>query len=106
MKDPQLTCFYLHNNNQVKRYLQITRNLGYIACKTIILIYRAQLFIYLISNTKISIPKKLKNKTLHTSVPKHPRIIFYNKNNLLVIENLEKFNKKVIEFPLKKTTIF
>jgi adenine-specific DNA methylase len=105
MKDPQLTSFYLHNNNQVIHYLQITQNLGYIACKTIVLIYPAQLFIYFLI-PKSQFQKNWKTKHWAQVCPSTLGPIFYNKNNLFVIESLAKFNKTVIEFPLKKTTIF
>jgi hypothetical protein len=68
--------------------------------------YPAQLLL-LFLNTKISIPKKLKNKTLSTGVPKHPGAHFLKiKINYLVLRIWRSSTKKVIEFPLKKMTIF
>jgi hypothetical protein len=63
--------------------------------------YPAQLFIIIFLIPKFQFQKNLKNKTLSTGVPKHPGAHFFiYKNKLFVIENLAKFNKKVIEFPL------
>ncbi len=70
IKDPQLTSFFLHNNNQVIRKLTDNPKPGLHCMQNNCFDYPAQF--YFIFNAKISIPKKLKDKTLSTSVPKHP----------------------------------